>query len=179
MPPSTCSPRTKRPRWAGLSWLVPINAALTMLSSTLVRLRFGEKVAAPDPSEYGGNEAFQSSGGTHRRRLSKGEWANVKRSGAVLPAGQICPTAKPYSSDPNATPGRYDPGGELDRGHKEHRLLRPVRCRGIDGGEGSSCRWCARPTTSWPATGRAAGLQPHAAGHKWFEQGINEKLIPC
>ena len=29
---------------------------------------------------------------------------NVKRSGAVLPAGQICPTAKPYSTDPNAKP---------------------------------------------------------------------------
>lgn len=36
--------------------------------------------------------------------LSKGEWSNVKRAGAVLPAGQICPTAKPYSDDPNADP---------------------------------------------------------------------------
>ena len=45
---------------------------------------------------------FQSQGGTIVAGLSKGEWVNVKRSGAVLPAGRICPTAKPYSLDPNA-----------------------------------------------------------------------------
>jgi hypothetical protein len=33
---------------------------------------------------------------------SKGEWTNVKRAGAVLSAARICPTAKPYSADPNA-----------------------------------------------------------------------------
>jgi hypothetical protein len=30
------------------------------------------------------------------------QWTNVKRAGAVLSAGRICPTAKPYSADPNA-----------------------------------------------------------------------------
>ena len=47
-------------------------------------------------------KAFQAQGGTIVVGLSKGEWANVRRSGAVPPAGQICPTAKPYSLDPNA-----------------------------------------------------------------------------
>jgi hypothetical protein len=68
----------------------------------LVRLRFGEKVAAPDPSDVEAMKRFQSEGGTIVVGLSKGEWANVRRSGAVLPAGQICPTAKPYSADPDA-----------------------------------------------------------------------------
>src|SRR5947209_3736709 len=68
----------------------------------LVRLRFGEKVAAPDPSDIEAMKRFQSEGGTIVVGLSKGEWSNVRRSGAVLPAGQICPTAKPYSDDPNA-----------------------------------------------------------------------------
>jgi hypothetical protein len=68
----------------------------------LIRLRFGEKVAAPDPSDIEAMKRFQSQGGTIVVGLSKGEWANVKRSGAVLPAGQICPTAKPYSNDPDA-----------------------------------------------------------------------------
>ena len=63
----------------------------------LVRLRFGDKVAAPDPSDTEAMKRFQSTGGTIVVGLSKGEWANVRRSGAVLPAGQICPTAKPYS----------------------------------------------------------------------------------
>jgi hypothetical protein len=68
----------------------------------LIRLWFGEKVAAPDPSDTEAMKRFQSQGGTIVVGLSKGEWANVKRSGAVLPAGQICPMAKPYSNDPNA-----------------------------------------------------------------------------
>src|SRR5262245_30139654 len=68
----------------------------------LVRLRFGEKVAAPDPSDIEAMKRFQSQGGTIVVGRSKGEWSNVRRSGAVLPAGQICPTAKPYSDDPNA-----------------------------------------------------------------------------
>ena len=70
----------------------------------LVRLRFGEKVAAPDPSDTEAMKAFQAQGGVIVVGLSKGEWANVKRAGAVLPAGKICPTAKPYSLDPNAEP---------------------------------------------------------------------------
>src|SRR5262249_6177224 len=70
----------------------------------LIRLRFGEKVAAPDPSDTEAMKRFQSEGGTIVAGLSKGEWANVKRAGAVLPAGQICPTAKPYSADPSAKP---------------------------------------------------------------------------
>src|ERR1043166_9335422 len=70
----------------------------------LIRLRFGDKVAAPDPSDVEAMKAFQAQGGTIVVGLSKGEWANVRRAGAVLPAGKICPTAKPYSLDPNADP---------------------------------------------------------------------------
>ena len=92
----------------------------------LIRLRFGEKVAAPDPSDTEAMKRFQSQGGTIVVGLSKGEWANVKRAGAVLPAGQICPTAKPYSDDPDAKAVDRRPGGEVDRGHEEHRRLRPV-----------------------------------------------------
>lgn len=68
----------------------------------LIRLRFGENVAAPDPSDTEAMKRFQAQGGTIVAGLSKGEWANVKRAGVVLPAGQICPTAKPYSDDPAA-----------------------------------------------------------------------------
>ena len=54
----------------------------------LIRLRFGEKVASPDPSDIEAMKRFQSQGGTIVVGLSKGEWSNVRRSGAVLPAGQ-------------------------------------------------------------------------------------------
>ena len=84
----------------------------------LVRLRFGEKVAAPDPSDIEAMKRFQSTGGTIVVGLSRGEWANVRRSGAVLPAGQICPTAKPYSTDPNAKPVDLIPEENWTKGMK-------------------------------------------------------------
>src|SRR5579864_6811404 len=62
------------------------------------------KGRCPDPSDIVAMKRFQSEGGTIVAGLSNGEWINVKRAGAVKPAGQICPTAKPYSADPNAKP---------------------------------------------------------------------------
>src|SRR5262249_7413982 len=82
----------------------------------LIRLRFGEKVASPDPSDTEAMKRFQSQGGTIVVGLNKGEWANVKRAGAVLPAGKICPTAKPYSSDPNAPAAEVVPQSEWTGG---------------------------------------------------------------
>ena len=95
----------------------------------LVRLRFGEKVAAPDPSDTEAMKAFQSQGGTIVAGLSKGEWANVKRAGAVLPAGKICPTAN--RTAPTRTPilSNVVPPRAVDRRHEEHRRLRPLSGR--------------------------------------------------
>ena len=42
----------------------------------------------------------------------------MRRSGAVLPAGQICPTAKPYSDDPNAEPVNVIPEEKWTDGMK-------------------------------------------------------------
>jgi hypothetical protein len=61
---------------------------------------------------------FQSQGGAIVVGLSKGEWSNVRRSGAVLPAGQICPTAKPYSADPDADPVTIIPVEKWTEGMK-------------------------------------------------------------
>jgi hypothetical protein len=55
----------------------------------LISLRFGDKVAAPDPSDVEAMKAFQAQGGVIVAGLSKGEWANVKRAGAVHPADVI------------------------------------------------------------------------------------------
>src|SRR4029077_1557652 len=84
----------------------------------LIRQRCGEKVASPDPSDVEAMKTFQSQGGVIVAGLSKGEWNNVKRAGAVLPAGQICPTAKPYSLDPNAKPTEVIPEENWTEGMK-------------------------------------------------------------
>ena len=99
----------------------------------LIRLRFGEKVASPDPSDTEAMKRFQSQGGTIVVGLNKGEWANVKRAGAVLPAGKICPTPKPYSDDPDAEAAEIIPPSAVDGGHEEHRRVRQVPGQRVDG----------------------------------------------
>ena len=63
--------------------------------------RFGEKRVAFDPSDPEANKLAVSRGYTvvHGGHLSGGEWLNAKRAGAILPAGQVTPSPKPYSPD--------------------------------------------------------------------------------
>jgi hypothetical protein len=142
----------------------------------LIRLRFGEKVAAPDPSDVEAMKAFQSEGGTIVVGLSKGEWANVRRSGAVLPAGQICPTAKPYSSDPNAKPVDIVPENDWTEGMKNiaayaqflaDELMEVILVVSV-----------VRTTNNFVACYGAGRLDFNLIrlGHKWFEQGITEEV---
>jgi hypothetical protein len=142
----------------------------------LVRLRFGEKVAAPDPSDIEAMKAFQSEGGTIVVGLSKGEWANVRRSGAVLPAGKICPTAKPYSSDPNAKPVDIVPEKDWTDGMKNiaayaqflaDELMEVILVVSV-----------VRTTNNFLACYGGGRLDFNLVrlGHKWFDGGITEEV---
>jgi hypothetical protein len=121
-------------------------------------------------------KAFQSEGGTIVVGLSKGEWANVRRSGAVLPAGQICPTAKPYSSDPNAKPVDIVPENDWTEGMKNiaayaqflaDELMEVILVVSV-----------VRTTNNFVACYGAGRLDFNLIrlGHKWFEQGITEEV---
>jgi hypothetical protein len=63
--------------------------------------RFGKKRVVVDPSDPEGTKIAMSKGYSvvFPGSLSKGEWGNVRSSGAILPAGQVTPSPKPYSSD--------------------------------------------------------------------------------
>jgi hypothetical protein len=65
----------------------------------LTALRFGDKRVAFDPSDPEANHIAAAKGYTivHGGQMTKGEWANVRRTGALLPAGQVTPSPKPYS----------------------------------------------------------------------------------
>jgi hypothetical protein len=79
----------------------------TMEATTRVLdLRFTKKRAAYDVNDQEANKAWVAQGGTlvYGSTMSAQEWKNAKEAGAILPAGQHCPTAKPYSNDPNAKP---------------------------------------------------------------------------
>lgn len=80
--------------------------ATTEAVHSSMNLRFGEKRVIYDLTDPEANKLAVSKGYTviHGRSLSKDEWESVKRTKAALPAGQVTPSPKPYSDDPNADP---------------------------------------------------------------------------
>jgi hypothetical protein len=142
----------------------------------LVRLRFGEKVAAPDPSDTEAMKRFQSEGGVIVAGLSKGEWANIRRSGAVLPAGKICPSAKPYSSDPNADPANVIPEEKWSDDMKNiaaYARFLATELMGV-----SLAVSVVHTTNAFAACYGARRLDFNLLrlGHRWFEQGASEAV---
>jgi hypothetical protein len=142
----------------------------------LIRLRFGEKIAALDPSDTEAMKRFQSEGGVIVAGLSKGEWANVKRSGAVLPAGQICPTAKPYSADPNADPVNVIPEDKWTPGIKNIAAYARFLAEELMGVK--LVVTVVHTTDKFSACYGSERLDFNLfrLGHKWFEQGVTEDV---
>ena len=75
---------------------------------SIVKKRYGEKVVSYDPSDIESNKRAIAKGYTlvHGRQLNKEQWENIRKCGAILPAGKVTPTPKPFSNDPNAKPLR-------------------------------------------------------------------------
>ncbi len=142
----------------------------------LVRLRFGDKVAAPDPSDIEAMKAFQAQGGTNVVGLSKGEWANVKRSGAVLPAGQICPTAKPYSADPDAKLVDLVPEEKWTEAIKNIAAYARFLAEELMGVK--IVVSVVRTTNNFAACFGSGRLDFNLfrLGHKWFDEGVTEEV---
>lgn len=66
-----------------------------------VTLRFGEGAVAYDPSDQEANKLSVADGRplVYGGNLSGDEWVMVRRSRALLPAGDVTPSPKPYSPD--------------------------------------------------------------------------------
>src|SRR5439155_11664728 len=78
---------------------------------SFVRQKYGEKVVIADPSDREAEKIAVSEGYTvvHGGHEAGGTWQNIKRAEAILPAGQVTPSPKPYSDDPDATPANLLP----------------------------------------------------------------------
>ncbi|HYD60526.1 MAG TPA: ATP-binding protein [Noviherbaspirillum sp.] len=65
----------------------------------IVELRFGEKRVSYDPSDPEANCLAVANGYTvvHGSQMSATEWDAARRAGAILPAGQVTPSPKPYA----------------------------------------------------------------------------------
>ena len=142
----------------------------------LIRLRFGEKVAAPDPSDTEAMKRFQAQGGTIVVGLSRGEWANVRRSGAVPPAGQICPTARPYSDDPAAKAVTVIAEEKWSDGMRNIAAYAVFLARELMGV--SLIVSVVHTTNNFAACYGSGRLDFNLLrlGHRWFEQGASEDV---
>lgn len=69
--------------------------------TAVMTARFGDKRVAYDPSDIEANKLAVAAGYTvvHGGSLSAGEWENAKRAEAILPAGKVTPSPKPFHPD--------------------------------------------------------------------------------
>ncbi len=68
---------------------------------TIIGHRFGDMAVVYDPSDSEANKLAVVAGYTvvHGGQLSADEWRNVRAAGALLPAGKVTPSPKPYTKD--------------------------------------------------------------------------------
>jgi hypothetical protein len=68
-----------------------------------LRTRFGEKRVSFDPSDPEANKLAVSQGYTvvHGSMMSAGAWNNARSAHAILPAGQVTPSAKTWTGEGN------------------------------------------------------------------------------
>ena len=141
-------------------------------------LRFGEKRAAYDPSDPEANKKWVSMGGTvvHGGMLNAQEWKNAKAAGAILPAGRLCPTPKPYSDDPDAPDVKVVPEREWTDGMKNvvaYTQLLAKELMGVD----LAVRIVDTTDRFEACYGkRRLDFNLHALGRNWFNDGATEKV---
>ncbi len=147
-------------------------------------LRFGEKRVAFDPSDPEANHRAVAEGYqlVYGAQLSKQEWDAARRAGAIIPAGQVTPSPKPYSDDPNADPLKVVPEA------KWTPAIHAVANYAMRIGErllGCPVSVTIASDVTWPfaatySTGRLT-FNLGKLGYAWFERGgmaeINDLLL--
>jgi len=83
--------------------------------------RFGKKRASYDPNDKEANNRLVASGYkiVHGGTFGKAAWENIRSSGAIKSSGEIKPTPKPWSDDPNAKPADLVPEDKWTVGMRE------------------------------------------------------------
>lgn len=67
--------------------------------ASVIELRYGQKVVCYDPSDPEANSRAVAEGYqvVHGGSFSSAAWRSIRTAGAMLPAGQVTPTAKPWA----------------------------------------------------------------------------------
>jgi hypothetical protein len=149
----------------------------TQTVQAITTLRFGDKRVSYDPSDPEANARAVAAGYNvvHGAQLSGAEWDAVKRAGAILPAGQVTPSPKPYTEGgkPLKLLAPQDWSEDM-RGVAElaQRLARRVLGAEITVDVAMDAMW-------WPAATYAPGRLVFNAGRlgrKWFAGPIDKVL---
>ena len=85
-------------------------------TETVMALRFGKNRVSYDPPDLEANSRAVAKGYTvvHGGMMNATEWSNAKAASAILPAGQVTPSPKPY--DPNGDPLNLVPPEKWTKG---------------------------------------------------------------
>ena len=149
-----------------------------------VNKRFGEKRVSFDPSDPEANKLAVSKGYTvvHGGMMSAGAWRNAKSASAILPAGQVTPSAKVWTGedDPDAAIFRdWIPESNWTEGMREiatfaRQMAEKVLSRAI------TVKFCATPhhlaSASYGPSGELV-FNKFRLGADWFERGITEDVL--
>lgn len=147
----------------------------------LAALRFGEKRVAFDPSDTEANHIAVMQGYqlVYGSQLTRQEWEVMRRSGAILPAGKVTPSPKPFHPDGEPLrllePSKWTPRMSAVAAYAR-RLAPKLIGVDIDVQIASS--------VSWPFAAaygqRRLVLNLGRLGHLWFEgdlEPINDLLL--
>lgn len=88
---------------------------------TVVSQRYGEKRVIRDPSDPEGTKLAVSLGYSviEPGSFSKSAWSNIRAAGAALPAGQVTPSPRPFSNDPEAERLKTIPHDQWTQGMRD------------------------------------------------------------
>ena len=134
--------------------------------------RFGNKRVSFDPSDLEGSKLAVSEGYTviPGGALSAGEWRNVRATGAVLPAGKVTPSPKPFS--PDGSPLKMLPREKWTAGMKDVAAFAAAIGKLV---VGEIVTIDIANDTGWPFSAcfgqRCITFNAGRLGHRWFDQG--------
>lgn len=145
----------------------------------LMDLRFGDKRVAYDPSDPESNSRAVAAGYVvvHGGQMSGPEWTAAKRVGAIVPAGKVLPTYKPYSE--GGEPAKYVPEERWSEGMKfVAHAVRLLGQRLLDRSVLVLFE-SGRFTDPWAANygGAVLTFNYERLRKSWFENGLNEAVL--
>jgi hypothetical protein len=147
-------------------------------TTRVLDLRFTEKRAAYDLNDQEANKAWVAQGGTlvYGSMMSAQEWKNAREAEAIRPAGQLCPTAKPYSLDPNAKSVDVIPEKDWTDGMRNIAAYAVFLAKELMAVSLTVLVVHTKNNFSACYGSRRVDLNLLRLGHRFFEQGATEEV---